>query len=85
MKNPAVELVALIEKSPGLVVVANARGVLMDSARPSKGRSAYLKIAVPDEVAVSLRGDPDKAQHEVYFAVVPREARERLESRIILP
>ncbi len=83
--NPAAELVALIQKSPDLVKVADARNVLMDSARPSKRRGAYLKIAVPDEVAMALRGDPGKARWEVHVALVPIEARKRLESRIIRP
>lgn len=83
--NPAAELVALIQKSPGLVKVADARTVLVDSARPSKGRGAYLKLAVPDAVAKALRGTPEKAQCEVFVVLVPRAARDRLESRIILP
>ena len=81
--NPAAELVALIEKSPALVKVADARTVLMDSARPSKGRPAYLKLGVPDEVALALRGSPEKAKYQVYVALVPVEARKRLVSRII--
>jgi len=73
-----------IEKYPQRVEAAAADRLLIDSARQSAKRPAYLKLAVPDEVVKSVRG-PAGSKDIVLLVKVPREIESRAESRIVLP
>ncbi len=85
MNDPRQSLVFALEKYPEKVHAAPLDELLIDSARRNDKRSAYVKLAVPDEVVKGLRGSPDKRKDLVFLVSVPQEVRERSESRIILP
>lgn len=73
-----------LEKYPEKVEIAPVRELLMDSARRSDKRPAYVKLAVPDEVVKSLRGRA--TPEEVLLLVrVPSEVARRSQSPIVLP
>ncbi len=72
-----------LEKYPEKVEAAPVAELVMDSARQSSKRPAYLKLAVPDAVVQSLRGS---RTGDVYLLVrIPGEIGERADSRIVLP
>jgi hypothetical protein len=73
-----------LEKYPELVDLADVQDLLLDSARESGKRPAYLKIAVPDETVKALRGRKDSSDR-VLLVRVPAETADRAHSPIILP
>jgi hypothetical protein len=73
-----------LEKYPQRVEVAPAAEIMMDSARSNDRRPAYVKLAVPDEIVKSLRGNR-KSQDVVLLVRIPAEVNERADSRIVLP
>ncbi len=73
-----------LEKYPERVETFAVDRLVLDSARQNEKRSAYLKLAVPDQVVKTLRGDKD-ARDLVLIVRVPREIVDRVESRIVLP
>ena len=73
-----------LEKYPERIEAAAAERLLMDSARQSAKRPAYLKLAVPDEIVKSVRG-PAASKDVVLLVKVPKEVESRAESRIVLP
>ena len=73
-----------LEKYPERVETLAVERLVLDSARQNEKRAAYLKLAVPDEVVKTLRGDKD-ARDLVLIVRVPREIVDREGSRIVLP
>jgi hypothetical protein len=73
-----------LEKYPQRVELAPARDLLMDSARKNDRRPAYVKLAVPDEVVKSLRGNRGN-QDLILLVRIPAEVSDRADSRIVLP
>jgi hypothetical protein len=73
-----------LEKYPERVDLADIRGLLLDSARESGKRPAYLKIAVPDDTVKALRGRKSSPDH-ILLVRVPAETADRAHSPIILP
>jgi hypothetical protein len=73
-----------LEKYPERVELAEVRQLLLDSARESGKRPAYLKIAVPDETVKALRGRKT-SQDRLLLVRVPEETADRARSPIILP
>ena len=73
-----------LEKYPHQVEVADVSSLLIDSARESGKRPAYIKVAVPDETVKGLRGRKTPTDH-LLIVRVPREMAERAASPIILP
>ncbi|MDX1503159.1 MAG: hypothetical protein R3325_12435 [Thermoanaerobaculia bacterium] len=84
MDDDARRLAFALEKYPQRVEVAPIGRLVMESARQNAKRPAYLKLAVPDEVVKALRGRRE-AQDDYLLVRIPREVRERSESRIVLP
>ncbi|HVS14649.1 MAG TPA: hypothetical protein VMV46_12040 [Thermoanaerobaculia bacterium] len=83
-ESPIAKLRQALDRFPERVEVADARRLMLDSARGNDRRPAYVQLAVPDEVVKDLRGRPEQA--DVLLLVrLPREVLERLESRIVLP
>ena len=73
-----------LEKYPDKVETFPVDQLVLDSARQNRKRAAYLKLAVPDDVVKTLRGD--KAARDLVLIVrVPREIVDRRDSRIVLP
>jgi len=66
------------------VEIAPVRDLLMDSARRNDRRPAYVKLAVPDEVVKTLRGNREN-QDMVLLVRIPAEVSDRVDSRIVLP
>ena len=73
-----------LDKYPERVSAAPVEKILMDSARQNAKRSAYVKLAVPDELVKALRGSAERADM-VLLVSVPREIESRADSRIVLP
>lgn len=73
-----------LEKYPHQVEVASVDQLLLDAARASGKRPAYLKLAVPDDTVKSLRGRKPSTDH-VLLVRLPRELAERAASPIVLP
>ena len=73
-----------LEKYPHQVELAEVSTLLLDSARESGKRPAYIKLAVPDETVKGLRGRNASAD-QLLLVRVPREMAERAASPIILP
>ena len=73
-----------LEKYPHKVETFPVDRIVLDSARQNDKRAAYLKLAVPDDVVKTLRGDKD-ARDLVLIVRVPREIVDRRDSRIVLP
>jgi hypothetical protein len=73
-----------LQKYPDQVEAFSVDRLVLDSARQNQKRAAYLKLAVPDDVVKTLRGDKD-ARDLVLIVRVPREIVDREESRIVLP
>jgi hypothetical protein len=78
------ELAFVLANDPGKIKVADARALLLDSARAGGG-PARIVLAVDDETVKSLRGPPDKARWRVALVAINVEAIRRRESRIVLP
>ncbi len=85
MKNPLQSLAFALEKYPEKVEAMPLDQLLMESARHNDKRPAYVKLAVPDEMVKALRGSDDKRKDLLLLVSVPKDVRERSESRIILP
>ncbi|MCP4661113.1 MAG: hypothetical protein GY856_37400 [bacterium] len=85
MLNPEKSLAFALEKYPGRVEIVPIEKLLLDSARGNEKRSAYVKLAVPDDVVKALRGSADRSQELLLLVRVPKEILERSESPIILP
>ena len=83
--NPVQTLAYALEKYPQRVEVVPVRDLLLDSARQNPKRPAYVKLAVPDEVAKSVRGRAADSEDLVLLVRVPKEVRQRQGSRIVLP
>ncbi len=85
MDDPRKALTFALEKYPDRVELIPMHELVIESARQNPKRPAYVKLAVPDEVVLSLKGAP-QADHDLLLVVrVPREVLHRAESRIILP
>jgi hypothetical protein len=84
MDDPMQQLVYALDKYREQVEVATIQSRLIDSARQSPKRPAYVKLAVPDEMVKSLRGSrqPDDL---VLLVRIPKNVQERAGSRIVLP
>ena len=83
-RNPLQTLAFALEKYPRREQAAERSELVMDSARQSANRPAYLKIAVPDEWVKALRG-PRGGESLLMVVEVPRDVEERSASSIILP
>ena len=73
-----------LEKYPERVEALPVDRLVMDSARQNLKRPAYVKLAAPDDLVKTLRGDPN-SRDLVLVVRVPREILEREDSRIVLP
>ena len=73
-----------LEKYPQRVEVAPIKELLIDSARQNPRRPAYVKLAVPDEIVKTMRGNRDD-QDLVLIVRIPAEVSDRVDSRIVLP
>lgn len=85
MNDPLQSLAFALEKYPEKVKATPVDQLLMESARHNDKRPAYVKLAVPDDLVKALRGSIDKRKDLLLLVSVPKEVRERAESRIILP
>jgi len=85
MNDPRQALAFALEKYPEKIQATPIDQLLIESARQNDKRPAYVKLAVPDDLAKALRGSPDKRHDLVLLVSIPREVQERSESRIILP
>lgn len=85
MKDPRQALAFALDKYPERVQAAPVGELVIDSARSNDKRAAYVKLAVPDDVVKSLRGSADKSKDLLLLVSIPKEIRERSESRIVLP
>ncbi len=84
MDRPIEQLVYALDKYRERVEVAPISSLLLDSARQNSKRSAYVKLAVPDEMVKALRGS--RTQDDLVLLVrVPKEIQERADSPIVLP
>lgn len=84
MDNPLKALQFALEKYPQSVELAAVSELLMDSARQNDRRPAFIKLAVPDEIVKSLRGNR-AGQDLVLLVRIPSEIGDRADSRIVLP
>ena len=84
MDDPIKSLQFALEKYPQRVELAPVRDLLLDSARQNDRRPAYVKLAVPDEVVKSLRGNRGD-QDLILLVRIPAEVSDRVDSRIVLP
>jgi len=73
-----------LEKYADRVEALPVDQLVMDSARRNEKRPAYVKLAVPDEMVKSLRGDRGSADL-ILLVRVPREVIDREGSAIVLP
>ncbi|MDH3253586.1 MAG: hypothetical protein OEM62_01230 [Acidobacteriota bacterium] len=73
-----------LEKYPQRIEMAAIENLILDAARESGKRPAYLKIAVPDETVKGLRGRKTPADRLILVRI-PRETEDRASSPIILP
>ena len=73
-----------LDKYPHQVEIAPVENLLLDAARQSPKRPAYIKIAVPDGAVKSLRGRRESSDRYVLVRL-PREMDDRATSPIILP
>jgi hypothetical protein len=85
MQSPLKSLTFALEKYPEKVAMIPLRELLLESARKNDKRTAWVKIAVPDDVVKGLKGNRDQEGDLVMLVVVPKEVSERSESLIILP
>lgn len=81
--DPRQALAFALERYPERVETVPVGSLLLESARQNPKRPAYLKLAVPDEVVKSVRGGT--GGDLVLLVRIPKEVRERQDSRIILP
>ena len=84
MSNDLETLAFALDKYPERIDVLPVERLTMDSARQSGKRPAYLKLAVPDELVKTLRGNRE-SRDLVLLLRVPREVLEREGSSIVLP
>jgi hypothetical protein len=84
MDDPIKSLQFALEKYPQRVELAPVQDLLLDSARQNDRRPAYVKLAVPDEVVKSLRGNRGN-QDLILLVRIPAEVSDRVDSRIVLP
>jgi hypothetical protein len=84
METSKKSLAFALEKYPQKIELASIESLLLDSARQSGKRPAYLKVAVPDEIVKGLRGRKPPTE-ALLLLRVPREVLERAESPIVLP
>ena len=73
-----------LEKYPDRVELVPVEQLLVDSARQNEKRNAYIKLAVPDEMVKSVRGNRDD-RDVVLLVRIPNEVLDRADSRIVLP
>ncbi len=73
-----------LEKYPDRVEIVPAKELMIDSARQNDRRPAFVKLAVPDEVVKSMRGNR-KDQDVVLLVRIPGDVTERADSPIVLP
>ncbi len=85
MSNPRESLVYAVEKYPERLELAPLEELVLDSARSNAKRSAFVKLAVSDEMVKALRGPADKSKNLLLLVSIPKEVLERSESKIILP
>lgn len=85
MQSPLKSLTFALEKYPEKVAMIPLRELLLESARKNDKRTAWVKIAVPDEIVKGLKGNRNEEGDLVMLVVVPKEVSERSESLIILP
>lgn len=84
MEDPRQHLAFALQKYPQQVEAVPVDQLLIDSARQNPKRPAYLKMAVPDEWVKAIRGSRE-ANDLLLVVRVPREVRDRADSRIVLP
>ena len=84
MNNPEKSLAFALEKYPDRIDLLPAQEILMEAARQNPKRSAYLKLAVPDEMVKSLRGK-EQERDLILLVRVPKDILNREDSRIVLP
>ena len=85
MDDPLKALTWALEKYPERVELMPMQELVLESARQNPKRPAWVKLAVPDELVKNLKG-AQRDDHDLVLVVrVPREVRQRSESRIILP
>lgn len=85
MNDPRKALEFALEKYPEKVELVPLEQLVIESARQNAKRSAYVKLAVPDDVVKGLKGTPRADQDMVLLVRLPREVLQRSESRIVLP
>ena len=78
-------LVYGLVKHPEKIGIKDLRGVVAGSGRKNDKREAWVKLSVPDDVVKALRGPRELAESDYVLVAIPREVKERAESRIILP
>lgn len=84
MDRPDKALAYALEHHPRKVEIVDLRELVTESARQNPKRPAYVQLAVPDEVVKSVRGRKEDGDL-VLLVRIPKEIRERQDSRIILP
>lgn len=56
-----------------------------EPANEDLGTPAYIKVAVDDNIVMSLNGPPEKSPVILFLVGVPTQVYERAQSRIVLP
>lgn len=84
MESAKQTLVFALERYPERVEAVPLRELVLESARQNERRPAYVKLAVPDDLVKSVRGQADDGDL-VLLVHVPREVVAREGSRIVLP
>lgn len=85
MQNPLKALSFALDKYPEKVAMIPIRELVMETARQNPKRSAWVQLAVPDEVVKGLKGSKTEEGDLVMLVIVPKEVSERSESLIVLP
>lgn len=84
MNDPRDTLAFALDKYPHDVEALPIDQLVLDTARESERRPAYVQLAVPDDWVKNLRGKAD--QRDVVLLVrVPRRVEGRAASPIVLP
>ncbi len=78
-------LLFAVENYPERLEVVALEDLVTDSARQNARRSAYVKLAVPDEVVKSLRGPAERRTDMLVLVSIPKDVQERSKSLIVLP
>lgn len=84
MQDVKKSLALALARFPERVEAVPLRELTIESARQNDRRPAYVKLAVPDDVAKAVRGKAEDGDL-VLLVHIPKEVVEREGSRIILP